>query len=222
MVIKGKMSQSQLPLWLQYIQALAVPLLAFFGGFVGVLVTALLTTRRERRKQRNDFRERQLSELYGPLLSLRKHVTARYEFHRKIDSAIFRAADKRSPELRRIGVSDEQISAVTLSDLTKLTDHDRKALEEQFMPDYREMVKLFRENIWLSESSTRSHFEALFEYVVTWELFLQNVITGEVTRHLGQGESKVAPLYADIEQTHDRLREELAAKKRRHRRWGPK
>ena len=121
------MSQSQLPLWLQYIQVLAVlavPFLAFFGGFVG----AVVTDGRERRKQRNDFIERQLSELYGPLLSLRKHVTARHEFHRKIDSAIFRAADKRSPELRRIGISDEQISATTLSDLTKLTDHDQKGV----------------------------------------------------------------------------------------------
>ena len=73
------MSQSQLPLWLQYIQVLAVlavPFLAFFGGFVG----AVVTDGRERRKQRNDFIERQLSELYGSLLSLRKHVTARHEF----------------------------------------------------------------------------------------------------------------------------------------------
>ena len=190
--------------------AVAVAVIGLFGSVVGVLLTALLAEHRERRKQRADFIERQLSELYGPLLSLRKRVTARYEFHNKISSAILKASDKRNPELRKIGVSVQQIAAATTSDLNTFTDYDQKTLEDVFMPDYRQMIALFREKMWLAEASTRLHFESLFEYVETWELFLRRVITGEVTRQLGQGESKLVPLYADLEEIHDRLRDELA------------
>jgi hypothetical protein len=190
--------------------AVAVAVIGLFGSVVGVLLTALLAEHRERRKQRTDFIERQLSELYGPLLSLRKRVTARCEFHRKITSAILKASHARNPELRKTGISDQQIDAVTISELNIFTDYDQKTLEDLFMPDYRKMIELFREKMWLVEVSTRLNFENLFEYVETWELFLRKVITGEVTSYLGQGESKLVPLYADLEQPHDRLRDELA------------
>lgn len=190
--------------------AIAVAVIGLFGSVVGIFLTALLAEWRERRKQRTDCIERQLSELYGPLLSLRKHVTVRYEFHNKIASAILKASDKRDPELRKIGCDDQQIAAVTTSHLNKFDDYDQKTLEDLLMPDYRQMIVLFREKISLAEVSTRRRFENLFEYVETWELFLRKVITSEVTKQLEQGEFKLVPLYQDLEQIHDRLRNELA------------
>jgi hypothetical protein len=181
---------------------------------ISVVVGSWLTDRREREKQRRDYITRQLSELYGPLLSLRWQVTARHEFRDKTTSAVDKMWDDLRPEMRRAGAADKTIVELHTSDRDKLTDYDQHALKEIFLPDYHEMLTLMRKNIWLAEQTTRANFDALIEYVDTWDMFVNGVIKGGVVRHLGQGEAKLLPFYNDVEQIHDRLRSELATRRK--------
>jgi hypothetical protein len=129
-------------------------------------------------------------------------------------SAIHKTWDDQRAEMRRSGLPDETIVDLHTRDLDKLTDYDQHALTEKFMPDYYEMLMLMRKNIWLAEQSTRANLDNLIEYVDTWEMILTGVIRGGVVMNLGHGESKLQPLYTDVEEIHDRLRDELATKRR--------
>jgi hypothetical protein len=64
--------------------SILIPLISAAVVLISVVVGSWLTDWREREKQRREYITRQLSELYGPLLSLRRHVTARHEFREKV------------------------------------------------------------------------------------------------------------------------------------------
>jgi hypothetical protein len=49
------------------------PLISAAAGLLGVLTGGWITNSRERKKQRADHIERQLSEFYGPLITLYKY-----------------------------------------------------------------------------------------------------------------------------------------------------
>jgi hypothetical protein len=194
--------------------SILIPLISAAAGLIGVVVGSWLTDRRERDKQRRDYITRQLSELYGPLLSLRGQVTARHEFPDKVTSAIHKQWDALSPEIQKTGADLKTIVDLRTAELDAFTDHDQKALRERFMPDYQEMLTLMRKNMWLAEKSTRDNFGSLVEYVDTWDIFIKGVIRAGVVMKLGQGESKLRPFYTDIEEIHDRLRSELTTKQK--------
>jgi hypothetical protein len=196
--------------WIIVIQSL----ITAAAGLIGVVVGSWLTDRRERDKQRRDYITCQLSELYGPLLSLRGQVTARHEFPDKVTSAIHKHWDALSPEIPKTGADLKRIVDLRTAELDAFTDYDQNALRERFMPDYQEMLTLMRKNMWLAEKSTRANFGSLVEYVDTWDIFAKGIIKGGVVMKLGQGESKLQPFFANIEEIHDRLRSELTTKQK--------
>jgi hypothetical protein len=64
------------------------PLISAAAGLGGVFLGGWLGDRREREKRRIDFITRQLSEFYGPLVSIRSEIRARGELRLKIGTAI--------------------------------------------------------------------------------------------------------------------------------------
>jgi len=67
----------------QWVFSVMLPALA---GFAGVLVGAWLTARRERERRRYSFIQRQLQELYSPLLGLRLEIRLRSELRNRLSS----------------------------------------------------------------------------------------------------------------------------------------
>jgi hypothetical protein len=186
------------------------PLISAAAGLGGVFLGGWLTNRREREKRRTDHIERQLSEFYGPLITLRKQLAARREHRGNIESAINKVWERLAPEMRKVGVDDQKISQLLTDQLNALTEDDKKYLGEIFLPDFREMLRLFRDKMWLAEPSTVSHFGTIVEYVDAWELSLQGVIAGAVAIELQRPtDEKLRQFYAELEATHDRLRREL-------------
>ena len=64
------------------------PLISAAAALGGVFLGGWLTNRREREKRRTDHIERQLSELYGPLMTVCKQLAARREHRQNIEGAI--------------------------------------------------------------------------------------------------------------------------------------
>jgi hypothetical protein len=186
------------------------PLISATAGLCGVFLGGWLADRREREKRRSDFVERQLSEFYGPLMILRKQLSARREFREKLEPAIHKVWGRLIPEMRRVGVDEQRISELQTSALNNLSYDDQSYLKDVFLPDFREMLRLFKEKTSLAEPSTLPHFETLVTYVDAWELFLQKIIDGAVAIELVRPvDAKLTLFYTDLEGTHERLRREV-------------
>jgi hypothetical protein len=105
------------------------------GGIIGTLVTNWLTARRERAKRRVEFCTRQLQELYGPLLGPHKEIRAHSDLRVKIQVGIDR--------LRFDGLDARDVWLKQVQD-------ENETLKNVLMPCCREMVKTFREKLWLA------------------------------------------------------------------------
>jgi hypothetical protein len=187
-----------------------IPFISAAAGLGGVFLGGWLTNLREREKRRTDHIERKLSEFYGPLMTLYKQLAARREHRQNVEGAINKVWERLAPEMRRVGIESQNISQDLASQLDALTEDDKKYLEEVFLPDFREMLRLFREKMWLAEASTLPYFETIVVYVDAWELSLRKVITGAVAIELQRPtEAKLRQFYSDLEATYDRLRREL-------------
>ena len=91
----------------------------------------------------------------------------------------------------------------------KLIEYDNKQLQEELLPAYRQMVKLFRENLWLADVDTREHYQRLIEFVDLWDRWIAKSIPGEVIERLDHSEENLKPFYDHLQQRHDALRSKI-------------
>jgi hypothetical protein len=120
------------------------------AGLGGVFLGGWLADRREREKRRNDFVTRQLSEFYGPMLSLRTEIRARGELRLKIEKAI---DQKHTRDLLEAGMSGDQnaferATDETLAPMLAVMRDEYKIFTDVSMPLYRKMLDVFREKMW--------------------------------------------------------------------------
>ncbi|MFZ0478434.1 MAG: hypothetical protein WAL71_04740 [Terriglobales bacterium] len=206
MTIRALESNSDLLRWLF---SVAVPAVA---GFVGVIVGAWLSARREKSQRRYLFRERQLQDFYSPLLGLRTEILARSELRVKVRAL----ADS---EWRRL-VNEAHQSPDPEATLKlerhrwplfeKVAIYDEKKLPEELIPTYRKMLSIFRDNLWLAEPETRPFLKTLLEFVDIWERWLGGNLVPEILSKLDHSESKLHPFYDHLELKHDELRMRLS------------
>ena len=187
--------------------SIGVPALA---GLAGVVVGAWLTGRRERSQRRIAFVEQQLKDFYSPMLGLRNEIRMRSELRVRIH-------DTADAVWRELCGHARQVSVETLGDLsrtrgpefTKLIEYDNKQLQEELLPAYRQMAKLFRENLWLADPDTREHYQHLIEFIELWDRWLAKSIPGEVIERLGHSEENLKPFYDHLRKRHDDLRAKI-------------
>ncbi|MDR3378409.1 MAG: hypothetical protein P4M10_06965 [Verrucomicrobiae bacterium] len=153
------------------------------AGLIGVVIGGWLTNQRERKKRRTDFVERQLSEFYGPLLSIQKEIQALEELDREIVSIDAQWKEEQDLEFRKAQI---------------------KSVPEKIMPAYRQMVVVFRDKIWLAEAKTRPFFVNLAKFVDISERVSIEAIPSDVYMKL-KNKYDVKIFYAHIEEMHDDL-----------------
>jgi hypothetical protein len=193
------------------------PLITAAAGLGGVLIGTFGNARREREKRDADFMARQLAEFYGPLLGLRSAIRAHGELRVKLSAAQEASWQDLVNSAREEGgtAAIQRLREGSLGQkYSAIIDDEEQKFRELILPWYKKMIEVFRDNISLSEPETRKHFPALIEFVEVWERFLNDKLPGQVSQSLGHTETKLHPLYANIEETHDRLREHLATAKR--------
>lgn len=191
---------------LQWGISIAVPAVS---GLCGVAVGAFLTAWREKTNRRHEFLVKQLTDFYSPLLAIRKELKATADIRLKIsgaaDSAWRKLCDgyEGNPEgLRK--VTQERSDA-----FTRIIEYNNEFLEKVDIPSYHRMIDVFRKNIWLAEPSTVGYFPSLLEFVNIWDRFLSGTLPGEVIQELKHSEESLSPLYAELQEKHDELREKL-------------
>ena len=93
---------------------------------------------------------------------------------------------------------------------TKIIDYNNEYLRKDCIPSYHRMIDVFRNNMWLAQSSTEAYFPSLLEFVDIWDRYLAGALPGEVIEELHHSEETLEPLYDELQKTHDELREKLA------------
>jgi hypothetical protein len=75
------------------------------------------------------------------------------------------------------------------------------------------MVEVFKTHGWLAEESTLEHYPTLIEFVELWNRSEAGALPWEVMELIGHHESRLAPIYADIEKHLGQLRALVASGK---------
>jgi hypothetical protein len=194
---------------LQWVIAVAVPALA---ALAGVFLGAWMSNRRDQSQRRVAFIERQLREFYGPLLSIRTEIRTLSELRVRIESACDAVWQRLTSEVETAGHEAlVKLKADRWPSFEAVTTYDNEQLRSRLVPSYRKMLDLFRDNLWLAEPSTRSHFSKLAEFVEIWERHLAGTVPKEVPKELGHAEANLDAFYENLNAEHDRLRTALAS-----------
>ena len=181
------------------------------GLFVilGVLLGAWITTRNLKTERKQAHYRRQLADFYSPMHAwhtlIKTRSITRLTLFQKADE-IWRqmVAQRRNDvdELRRLSEGKGQ-------DFQKIIEEDNRIFLEEIFPLYKKILDHFTENYWLAEPSTQKHYPALVEYIDLWDRWLRGSIPPEVMRATNNNESKLHPLYQDLEDQIKQLQSQL-------------
>ena len=188
------------------------PITGLLGVMVGTAVTAWATSYRERRHRQHEFRERQLKELYSPLLGLRLEIHVNSELRAKISNvadAQWRLLSETARKTADPVESLRRLKADRWPAFEAAIEYSNQQLREELIPSYRRMVQIFRDNIWLAEPDTQKHFGILLEFVAIWEQWLARAIPHEVITELDTSEAKLLPFYEHMQAKHDEIRQRI-------------
>jgi len=187
--------------------SIGVPAIA---GLAGVVIGAWLTGRRERNQRCLAFVERQLRDFYSPMLGLRNEIRMRSELRVRVHDSAGDVWSELCEEARRVNEDAlQELSRTRDPEFKKLIEYDNKQLQEDLLPAYKQMARLFRENLWLTDPDTRNHYQTLLEFVELWDRWLAKSIPQEVIERLGHSEEKLKPFYDHLQNRHDVLRAKI-------------
>ncbi len=177
-------------------------------GLVGVIAGSWLTGRHQRIERRNARSREQLMEFYAPLRGMRAAIKAKSDLRAKVHAL----GEELWPQ-KFTGIQDpevkKRIGEDAWPDYEKLFEYSDDQLKNDIIPAYRKMVDHFASHMGYAEESTIAHYPAFIEFVEIWNRFLQGSLPREVANKLNQAESKLYPLYDDVEMNAKRLSDEL-------------
>ncbi len=172
--------------------AIITAVAALVVGFGGALLGAWLTGRHQQAQRRAEFLEHQLRDFYSPLVSLLDRILAKTRLRVRL-----RQAAREDPRVQ----GDE---------FTRLIQYDNRQFVEEIIPAYQGMLAVFRDNLWLAEPETRSHFPALIEFVEIWDRWLNAAIPDELIQLVGHSEEPLHPFYDHLRRKHDELQAKIS------------
>jgi hypothetical protein len=177
------------------------------SGAIGAVVVYFFGIRRLAVERRIGFRERQLSEFYAPLAGIRKQILSKSTFRLKVSNAANAAwHDICRSYGSQIMLDHEERYAP----FKKIIEYENAQLENELIPLYREMLKLFTDRYHLAQPETRDFYAQFLEFVEIWNRSLAGALPGEVLEKLGHDESRVTPFYEHLETQVGELQDEIA------------
>jgi hypothetical protein len=188
--------------------SIGVPIVS---ALAGVFIGSWLSSKQSKQARKHSFIEKQLGRFYSPILGLRSEIEMRNELRLKIQNAANSCWKELCEDTRSKGGSEalQQLSEKRFSEFKNIIDYDNRILAEQLIPAYKQMLTIFRENMWLAEPETVEYFKELLEFIDIWDRWLDRSMPVEVWEKLNHTEKKLKPLYKNLEETHTRLREKL-------------
>jgi hypothetical protein len=166
-------------------ETVALALIAAASLICSIFLWAWLSQRNDQQQRMFDFTEKQLEELYSPLLGILDQVGAMKALQDRVAGEFSASAHDESNRSKN-----------------------------ELMSCYKRMLEILREKFWLAEDSTRERFQILVQYVEIYERALNRAIPVEVIGWLNVREAELEPLYTDLEQTSRNLRSKLTKHRR--------
>jgi len=188
--------------------SIGVPALA---GLLGVAIGAWLSGRREKKQRRYAFIEKQLNQFYSPLMGIRSEIRMRSELRVRIqriaDIEWHKLCDKYGDDAIQEDARKHLKNREAKFD--KIIEYDNRQLAKELMPAYRQMVKIFRDKMWLADPDTKEHLPKLLEFVEIWERWLAKSLPREVIEALGHEEKDLDTFYAHLQNRLIELRNKI-------------
>ncbi len=184
---------------IKFIASILAPLVA---GYIGIKYGQ----KQMRMQKRMDIIEKQLNEFYSPILCLRTHIRANGDLRVKIKTLGDDAWQEACKDFR------EGSNKPDITPYTKEIEYNNKKLKEIFIPQYNEMLKIFREKYWLAEPETRKFYPQLLEYVEIWNRNFNDGLPPQVAMKIDHTENNIKPFYDELEIRINNLRNELLKK----------
>ena len=178
------------------------------AGLLGVSVGGWITAWNQRREREFARLHEQLMGFYAPMRGLRAEIRAKSEVRTKIHGVAQELWPKKFEGIDDPEVT-KRIDREEAPKYEKIFDYSNKQLKEDLVPLYRKMLQHFSINMGLAELSTLEHYAAFVEFVELWNRALDGSLPGEVVNRLDHSETKVKPLYEDIDQHFKRLNARL-------------
>jgi len=181
------------------------------SGLIGVFVGAWLSRRQSQEQRKLDFYEKQLRELYSPLVGVRKEIQILSEFRLAGEEASQKWWQKVCERSKHIKDMDRSVKFYDEEGekITTQNEYENKQLVEKIIPAYRQMVNILKNNYWLAEEQTKDHFPTLVKFVEVWERYLSRSHPMDVIKEINVSENELMPLYKDIELIHRSLRKKI-------------
>ena len=151
---------------------------AFLGALIAMLSTAATNRHNQQREQLNqqrEFLEKQVRELYSPISALHKMLLYRGELSAQIETA---TAHSRTP---------------------KQTEYERQEFSTVLLPAYEDMLKIFTNNLWLADPSTRRHYQAFVRYVEMLRRMVGDSVGPSLPPNIRFNTDRVVPVFEEIE-----------------------
>lgn len=180
------------------------------SGLAGVFVGAWLSNRQSQNQRKLDFFEKQLRELYSPLIGTRKEIQILSEFRCVVEGA----SDEWWKDVCKLGDQMDMEKAQKYYDekekgIDGPIGYNNNQLKIKILPAYRQLVEIFRNNFYLAEEETKKYFPTLVKFIETWERFLSQTHPREVMQKINVSEKELQPFYQHLEETLKALREKL-------------
>jgi hypothetical protein len=80
-----------------------------------------------------------------------------------------------------------------------LIEYDNEKLSSEVMPLYDKSLEIFTSKFWLSEDSTRPHYEELYRFIEIWRRYLDGSLPMDALSELDHSEERLKPFYNEIE-----------------------
>ncbi|MGA3083067.1 MAG: hypothetical protein ABSD44_17080, partial [Terracidiphilus sp.] len=173
------------------------------AGLLGVLIGGLVTAHSQRADRRNARIREQLEGFYSPLIGIRDEIRAKSVVRMNVHSATG------SAWIKKVELNDRNPSGDGKDKFDKVYEYSNEQMEKDLVPLYQKMLELYLKNKWLAEPSTLKFNYEFVEFVELWKRYFADSLPREVLGEMEHSEKKLYPLYKDLQDTFDRLTNEL-------------
>ena len=170
---------------------------------LGALLGAGLSAFIQKGFNRASIHERQITQVYSPLLGIRDEVRQKDKLDREISKSA----------LAEVGGVPREAQEQALTEYEKIffkdIDYWNNRLQNEIIPAYERMISILRDNFWLLNESTRQYLPTLITVVEVWKRDLKKSISSSTREALPHNDEALDEFYKDLEQNLEILRKKV-------------
>ena len=157
-------------------------------------------------QRRFNYKERQLNELYSPILGIIKEIQAKSMVRELINE---KANEAWKESIKEWEASNKSLEGPNIKPYEEIINYNNAQLKEELVPGYKKIISLITENYSLADEETTKWYNVLFEFIEIWNRSLNNSLPIDVVRKLDHREAKHIEFYNHVENQEAKIKIEL-------------